>query len=74
LALPTEFVAQNGAAIHEKTAVSVTGCAKKKALTRAQKLAKALKACHKDKNKAKRASCEKSARKKYGLVKKKKKK
>ena len=42
-----------------------------KALTRAQKLAAALKACQK-KSKGKRASCKKTARKKYGPVKKKK--
>jgi hypothetical protein len=42
-----------------------------KPLTRAQKLAKALKACKKDKSKSKRAACEKQARKKYGPVKKK---
>jgi DNA-binding beta-propeller fold protein YncE len=40
-----------------------------KPLTRAQKLAKALKACRKDKQKSKRVSCEKQARKKYGPVK-----
>jgi hypothetical protein len=34
--------------------------------TRAQKLAKALKACHRYRSKAKRASCEKRARKLYG--------
>jgi hypothetical protein len=39
-----------------------------KALTRAQKLAAALKACHK-KAKGKRAGCEKQARKKYGIAK-----
>jgi hypothetical protein len=43
-----------------------------KQLTRAQKLAKALKACKKDKSKSKRTACEKQARKKYGQVKKKK--
>jgi hypothetical protein len=37
-----------------------------KLLTRAQKLAKALKACKKDKSKSKRTKCEKEARKKYG--------
>jgi hypothetical protein len=31
LAMPTEFLAQNGAKINESTKVSVTGCAKKKA-------------------------------------------
>jgi hypothetical protein len=42
----------------------------KKPLTRAQKLAKALKACHKLKQKSKRVACEKAARKKYGSKKK----
>jgi hypothetical protein len=40
--------------------------AKAKPLTRAQKLAKALKTCRKDKSKSKRSSCEKQARKRYG--------
>jgi hypothetical protein len=66
LVMPSEFVAQNGAEIHIDTPVSVGGCPKVKALTRAQKLAKALKACKKDHNKAKRQSCEGAARKKYG--------
>ena len=35
-------------------------------LTNAQKLAKALKACHKDKKKSKRVKCERAARGKYG--------
>jgi hypothetical protein len=47
---------------------------KPKPLTRAQKLTKALKQCKKDKNKKKRTSCEKEAKKKYGPVKKKAKK
>ncbi len=72
LAMPTEFVAQNGAVIHQNTPIGVTGCAKKKALTRAQKLAAALKACHRDHSKAKRQQCERLARKRYGAVKKKK--
>jgi WD40-like Beta Propeller Repeat len=37
-----------------------------KVLSRAEKLAAALKACHKDKSKKKRKACEGSARKKYG--------
>jgi hypothetical protein len=37
-----------------------------KPLTRAQKLAAALKACRKDRSKRKRAACEKQARKRYG--------
>jgi hypothetical protein len=72
LAMPTEFLAQNGEKINESKPVSITGCAKAKALTRAQKLAKALKACHKDKNKAKREKCEKTAGKHYGTTAKKK--
>jgi hypothetical protein len=73
LAMPTEFVAQNGAAIHQSTKIAVSGCAKPKKLSRAQKLAQALKMCQK-KTKSKRAACARQARKKYGLVKKKKKK
>jgi hypothetical protein len=38
---------------------------KPKSLTRAQRLARALAACHKKKNKAKRAVCERQARKRY---------
>jgi hypothetical protein len=37
----------------------------KKSLTRAQKLARALSACHKKKNKHKRAACERQERKRY---------
>jgi hypothetical protein len=51
---------------------TVTPAVKPKPLTRAQKLSKALKACHKYKKKAKRVGCEKSAHKKYGPIKKKK--
>ncbi len=70
LTMPTEFTGQNGATIHQTTPISVSGCPKtKKTLTRAQKLAIALKACHKDKNHTKRTKCEKAARKKYGPVK-----
>jgi len=64
LVMPTLFKAQNGLEIHENTAIAVTGCPK--ALTRSQKLAAALKACRKKHNKAKRAKCEKAARKAYG--------
>ncbi|HEY1688095.1 MAG TPA: hypothetical protein VGF95_04450 [Solirubrobacteraceae bacterium] len=39
---------------------------KPKPLTRARKLAEALKACHQGKSKSKRVRCEKQARKKYG--------
>ncbi|HYM53968.1 MAG TPA: hypothetical protein VES97_01290, partial [Solirubrobacteraceae bacterium] len=40
-----------------------------KPLTRAQKLARALKACRKNKQRSKRLACERQARKKYGPVK-----
>jgi hypothetical protein len=73
LAMPTEFLAQNGAKINESTPVSVSGCAKTKALTRAQKLARALRACRKKPKGAERTSCQRMARKKYGAVKTKKK-
>ena len=73
LQMPTEFVGQDGTKINESTKISVTGCPKVKALTRAQKLAKALKTCKKDKKKSKRVACEKAARKKYGTAKGKKK-
>jgi len=62
LVMPILFKAQNGMEIHQNVPVGVTGC---KGLTRAQKLAAALKACHKKHGK-KRASCEKAARKAYG--------
>jgi len=42
---------------------------KPKSLTRAQKLAAALKACKKDRSKVKRATCEKQAKQKYGAKK-----
>jgi hypothetical protein len=71
LSMPTEFVGQNGAKINQSTPISVTGCPKQKALTRAQKLAAALKACKK-KAKSKRAACNAFARGRYGPVAKKK--
>jgi hypothetical protein len=73
LSMPTGFIGQNGALLNQSTKVSVTGCPKAKVLTRAQKLALALKACHKQHNHVKRAACERQARKKYGPLKKAKK-
>jgi hypothetical protein len=68
LVIPTSITGQNGAVVSQSTKVAVTGCAKvkAKALTRAQKLAKALKACRKDRRGKKRAACEKTAHKRYG--------
>jgi hypothetical protein len=65
LVMPTEFIAQNGAALHQRIPVAVTGCAKQKALTRKQKLAQALKAC---KKKGKRAACVRGARRRFGAA------
>jgi hypothetical protein len=69
LTMPTEFIAQNGAEIHQTTPISVTGC--KKILTRAQKLKAALATCRKKdrKHRSKREACERVARKQYGPVK-----
>ena len=67
LVMPTTMEGQNGKVVKQATAIAVTGCAKAKAktLSRAQKLAKALKACKK-KPKKQRASCAAQARKTYG--------
>ncbi|MGA8365462.1 MAG: hypothetical protein WB709_13230 [Solirubrobacteraceae bacterium] len=71
LTLPTTLTAQNGAIITQNTKATVTGCAKTKILTRAQKLTIALKACHKKPKGSKRKACERQAHKKYGPLKKK---
>ena len=73
LAMPTVITGQNGAVIEKSTPISVTGCQKAKALTRTQKLVKALKACKKNRMKSKLASCEKQAREKYRTLKSKRK-
>jgi hypothetical protein len=64
ITIPTVITAQDGAVLEQTTKVAVTGCAPVK-LTKAQLLAKALKACRKDKKKTKRLACEKAARKRY---------
>ncbi len=75
LSIPLEMTGQNGAFIEETVKVAVLGCSgviheKVVKLTKAQLLAKALKACkskYKAKSKkSKRVACEKAARKKYG--------
>ena len=68
LAIPTIITAQNGKQIKQTTKIAVTGCKASKPLTRAQKLAKALKECKKKKNKKKRAACKAQANKKYGPI------
>lgn len=67
LAIPTVFKAQNGLEVHRNTPIAISGCAK--TATQAQKLAAALKACHKKKG-GKRGLCERSARAKYARAKK----
>jgi hypothetical protein len=69
LTMPTTLTGQNVAVVNQITKIGVTGCAKKKSLTRAQKLAAALKVCHKDKNHGERAGCERQAHRKYGPAK-----
>lgn len=72
LTIPTEITAQNGAFMTKTLPVAITGCKGVAAfkVTKAQLLAKALKACKaKYKGKSKKAKlqkCEKAARKKYG--------
>jgi hypothetical protein len=61
----------SGNIVAQQKVLSSKTVAPPKPLTRAQKLAQALKACKKDKKKSTRASCEKQARKKYGPLKKK---
>ncbi len=73
LAMPTTITGQNVAVISQSTNIAVTGCggvlaAKVVKLSKAQLLAKALKACRKKygkKHKRKRLACEKQARHKY---------
>jgi hypothetical protein len=64
LYMPSEFTAQNGALSKQRTPIKVAGCKKHK-LTRRQKLAKALKACH-GRHGRRRAACEAQARRRYG--------
>jgi hypothetical protein len=68
---PTTVIGQNGAAITQNTKIAVTGCPKvrKAPMTKAEKLAAALKVCHK-KHGSKRASCANAARRRYGVLKK----
>ena len=74
LTMPTTITAQNGAVIEQTTNIAATGCggvlaSKAVKLTKAQLLAKALKACKKDKKKRKRLACERQARRRYATKK-----
>jgi hypothetical protein len=72
LVMPSEFVGQNGAVLRQNTQIAVTGCATgAKALTRAQRLAQALRACHREKSRRTRAVCERQARRRYATSKRK---
>ena len=72
LTMPTVITGQNGMVIKQTTKIAVQGCKAVKGYKVESKLAKALKACRKDKKRAKRVACEKRARKKYGSKKAKK--
>ena len=72
LTIPTALTGQNRTNINETVKVAVQSCnaakaSKTKSLTRAQKLALALKACHKRQKRypAKRSTCERRARARY---------
>jgi hypothetical protein len=72
LTIPTALTGQNGTAINETVKVSVQGCRavnarKAKTLTRAERMARALKVCRKayPHSQSKRAKCERRARRSY---------
>ncbi|HTZ63372.1 MAG TPA: hypothetical protein VMB51_04655 [Solirubrobacteraceae bacterium] len=72
LTIPTALTGQNATAVDENVKVTVQGChavkaSKAKKLTRAQKLARALKICRRRyaRSHARRAACERAARKRY---------
>ncbi len=76
LAMPTEITGQNGTVINETTNIAASGCGgvlptKTVKLTRAQLLARALKACKRKykHSHSKRVACEKQARKHYAAKK-----
>jgi hypothetical protein len=68
LTMPTELAAQNGAIVKQNTKIAVTGCPKKTTLTRAQKLAAALKACKRKHDRAKRTACARTARRQFAAA------
>ena len=71
LTMPTEITGQNGALIKQATRIGIVGCGGVRSYraTRAQLLAKALKACRKNRKRSRRVACEKRARKRYAVKK-----
>ncbi len=72
LVMPTQITAQNGAVINQSTNIKIEGChaapsIKTRKLTRAQKLALALKSCRKrhKHSRSLRAACERQTRMRY---------
>ncbi len=68
---PTGSATFNGPGNPSSASPPPSVVAKPKALTKSEKLAAALKACRRDKKKARRQSCEKQARQRYGAAKRK---
>jgi hypothetical protein len=70
LEMPTTITGQNGVVVNQVTKVAVTGCQTAKKLTRAQKLAAALKRCRSKfksgRRRGRRVACEKVARGRFG--------
>jgi hypothetical protein len=73
LVMPTTITAQSGAVINQSTKIAVSGCHGVKAFkaTRAQRLAKALKACRAKyrHSRGRRVACERKARRSFGAKK-----
>ena len=68
LSMPVTLRAYNGASIEQTTRITATGCGGVAGfkVTRASRLAQALAACHRSKNRPRRRACERVARKRYG--------
>ena len=66
LTVPSILIAENDAELRQNTPLSLAGCARHAGPSRAQLLAKALKACRKQRRSSRRLRCERAARRRYG--------